>query len=579
MKYLYNNTCARVYVFLLLAVMMTGCESDVWLLPVDDEETPVVADIAFSVARTNHATTRMSGTIVQEEGYRGIKIRQIVPFAVSGNGKITASDRPKRFYIVDDGEKPVDNRPYYYYESCSIMQGVNAFLSYGRAIPENGKAVNGSLVETFPLEMAPNDIRFSLESVSERTAHTTATALADYMTAIANAQGNSVAWKNAPNNTLKVMRLNFVNQTEAASNGELLPGSAADIRAYTSALKTTLNTLTLTGDDDIAIREAIFSKIDDFNGEAWNGFPASIGLPDGAAVIRWNNTNERFEVQLSTTELVDINGLDRFAYPAELYYYGNSRIKTSNIDKRKDSYTDREWSAVLADYEYDNGAVSTNTTAVAIKEPLQYGVAHLKILLKRTGETLADAKGTNVTVGATSFPLTGIIVGGQLPVGFDFTPTTAYPTYSEADMKYIYDSQVKTNGASSNEYVYLSATADATKMTNILVLQTYDHQKVPVVLEFVNNSANDFVGIDGIVYKGTKFYLVGEVDPSEFSEDPRTEIRDRVFTQDYTTTLNMKVTGLQKAYNVVPNLLSPRLEMGIELVPAWVATTPEEVIF
>ena len=320
MKYLYNNTCARVYVFLLLAVMMTGCESDVWLLPVDDEETPVVADIAFSVARTNHATTRMSGTIVQEEGYRGIKIRQIVPFAVSGNGKITASDRPKRFYIVDDGEKPVDNRPYYYYESCSIMQGVNAFLSYGRAIPENGKAVNGSLVETFPLEMAPNDIRFSLESVSERTAHTTATALADYMTAIANAQGNSVAWKNAPNNTLKVMRLNFVNQTEAASNGELLPGSAADIRAYTSALKTTLNTLPLTGDDDIAIRTAIITKIDDFNGEAWNGFPASIGLPDGAAVIRWNNSNERFEVQLSTTELVDINGLDRFAYPAELYY-------------------------------------------------------------------------------------------------------------------------------------------------------------------------------------------------------------------------------------------------------------------
>ena len=81
------------------------------------------------------------------------------------------------------------------------------------------------------------------------------------------------------------------------------------------------------------------------------------------------------------------------------------------------------------------------------------------------------------------------------------------------------------------------------------------------------------------VLRGTKFYLVGEVDPSEFSTDERTEIRDRVFTQDYTTTLNMKVTGLEKAYNVVPNLLSPRLEMGVELVSKWVGTTPEEVLF
>jgi hypothetical protein len=156
-------------------------------------------------------------------------------------------------------------------------------------------------------------------------------------------------------------------------------------------------------------------------------------------------------------------------------------------------------------------------------------------------------------------------------VGFDFTPTASYPVYSEADMKYIYDSQLPE--------LYLSSSSDAAQMTHTLVLQSYDHKKIPVVLEFRNNSDNDFMGLDGIVYRGTKFYLVGEIDPSEFSEDSRTEIRDRVFTQDYTTTLNMKVTGLSKAYNVVPNLLSPRLEMGIELTPKWVATTPDEVLF
>ena len=146
-------------------------------------------------------------------------------------------------------------------------------------------------------------------------------------------------------------------------------------------------------------------------------------------------------------------------------------------------------------------------------------------------------------------------------------------------MKYIYDSQVKTNGLASNEYFYLSSASNANKVTNTLVLQSYDHKKVPIVLEFQNNSDRDFQGFEGVVYRGTKFYLVGEIDPEEFSTDPRTEIRDRVFTQDYITTLNLKVKALDKAYNVVPNLLSPRLEIGIELVSNWVSTTPEEIMF
>jgi len=517
----------------------------------------------------------MSSAVVQEEGqlYRGIEMERLVPFAVEG--KITSTDMPKVFQVVGNGEKPVDARAYYYYDKCSLMQGVASFLSYGRApqvTPEN-KAANGSIVETFPVDMAPKDIRFSLESISNKVVHDKANGLAHYMTQIATAKGNEIAWKDAPSNTLKVMFLNFINQIEVSLGGNTLPGSTANIKAYTQALKTTLNNLSLTG-DDAAIRTAIIAKIDENADKLapagnWGNFPASIGLPDGAAAVRWDG--EKFVAEVSNTSLADINGIDRFAYPAELYYYGNSRIKTSNIDNRKSSYSDQDWSDVLADYEYDNSAVGPNTQAVAIIEPLQYAVANLQIKLKETEIYLEDAKGTNVEVGTNKFPLTGIIVGGQMPVGFDFKPTTSYPVYSEADMKYIYDNQLPA--------LYLSSAADATLLTNTLVLQTYDNKKVPVALEFINNSDKDFVGVDGIVYKGTKFYLVAEIDPSEFSEDPRTEIRDRVFTQDYTTTLNMKVTGLAKAYNVVPNLLSPRLELGIELVTKWVSTTPEEVLF
>ena len=573
-NYIYIIRYARVCLFLVI-LMVTGCAIDDELSQESETDATVMADIAFTVSKEARSATRMSADVVQEAGqaYRGIEMRHIIPFAIGEADKVTTSDEPKAFQVYGNGEKPVPSRTYYYYDNCVLMPGVNAFLCYGRAPQASSdKHVNGSLLETFPVDMLPRNFRFSLERIvdDDPTAYSKAYSLANYMTAIANTEGNGVKWKYTSNATLRVMYMNFLNKTELEGGGNPLPGSAANVKTYTQALKSALNDLTLTDDTDLAIRTAIITEINKYNND-WNGFPASIGLPDGAAVIRW--TGEEFEPQTNTTTLADINGIDRYAYPAELYYYTNSRINTSTIDKRKEKYTDREWSAILADYEHKNGAVSTTTTAVAIKEPLQYGVAHVQIILKQTdSSTLKDADGTYIpveTLGIANFPVTGIIIGGQLPVGFDFTPTTVYPFYSEADMKFIYDNQLPT--------LYLSSTADAAQHTNTLVLQTYDHKKVPVALELMNNSGVDFKG-SGSILKGTKFYLVGEIDPEKFKDDSRTEIRDRVFTQDYTTTLNIKITSLENAYNVVPDLLSPRLEMGIELTPKWVATTPEEVL-
>lgn len=517
----------------------------------------------------------MTAEDVQATGsYRGFSLSRILPFSV--RGKITVNDLPLDNQISSTNTEYRKTDIFYLYKQCYVMAGTASFLVYGKAPRgERTKAENGSIVEQFPLDIAPNNIRFGLESITERTAHPTATSLAGYMTAIATAEGNGIAWKDAPSASLQVMFLNFIKTTEVTGGGDIIPGSAANVYADAQYLKTNLNALSLTNEDDIAIRAAIIEKIDEYN-TAWDGFPASIGLPDGATVIRWDGTE--FKPQLTYTSFADINGIDRFAYPAELYYYGNSRIATSNIDDREDAYTtNTTWNDVLAEYEYTNSVVTNSTTSVAIKDPIQYGVSRLQIILKKTTYTLDDANGINVNVGTANFPLTGIIVGGQLPVGFDFSPNTSYPVYSEADVKCIYDPLVKTNGTAGNEYFYLSHEADATKMTNTLVLQSYNHKKVPVLLEFINNSNIDFKGQGGIILRGTKFYLAGEIDPADGTGGD-TNATGRVFTQDYTTTLNMKVTSLAKAYNVVPNLLSPRLELGIELVPKWTSTTPEEIV-
>ena len=85
-----------------------------------------------------------------------------------------------------------------------------------------------------------------------------------------------------------------------------------------------------------------------------------------------------------------------------------------------------------------------------------------------------------------------------------------------------------------------------------------------VVVEFENQSNTTFRGVDGVIYPGTRFYLVGKVTPTA---TPVEDHEKRVFTQDYTTTMQMTINSLANAYNILPNILSPRLELGIEIMP------------
>jgi hypothetical protein len=156
-------------------------------------------------------------------------------------------------------------------------------------------------------------------------------------------------------------------------------------------------------------------------------------------------------------------------------------------------------------------------------------------------------------------PVTGVIVGGQYPVGFDFRPETYSEKPKEADMRYVYD-QTVTDGT-----------------TNTYVLQSYENGKVTVVLELENRLGRKFRSKDGVVYPGAKFYLVGYVDPTiKTGQDDYTK---RVFTQDYVTTLEMTVSekALANAYSVMPDLLAARMEIGVLLVPKWNVIMPTNV--
>jgi hypothetical protein len=107
------------------------------------------------------------------------------------------------------------------------------------------------------------------------------------------------------------------------------------------------------------------------------------------------------------------------------------------------------------------------------------------------------------------------------------------------------------------------------------VLQSYRGEDVLIILEFENNSSTDFEGVNGTVYRGTRFYLIGKVNAlTEEQMDSSKEETKQVFTKDYITTVKMTVSSLAKAYSVLPSLLNNNLEIGIEATPQWVAATP-----
>jgi hypothetical protein len=49
-----------------------------------------------------------------------------------------------------------------------------------------------------------------------------------------------------------------------------------------------------------------------------------------------------------------------------------------------------------------------------------------------------------------------------------------------------------------------------------------------------------------------------------------------VFTQDFTTTFDVQVESFEGAYNVMPDLLAPRMEIGVKVVN-WETIRPTTV--
>ena len=498
--------------------------------------------------------------------FQGMEQLVAIPYHTNGSEvAVAVKDEPLIDIVgVTEGNNTnyVENdHSNYYVESCYLMTTTNRMLVYGKSKPSSADPkVNGVLSALPTKRTKTENITFSLSSIRETTEeHADATALATYMTEIANTKG----WSTTPDPTLKSYYLDFIRSNGAG--GGMMSGAAANIKAFVAALKAVLQgRKSEVSDNDIKTTiDAIIAKIDANSTIASNTYPRSIGLPDGAAVIRWMGNN--FSVRTTTTTLDNINGINRYTYPAELVFFTDSPIRTSTEEVLKSTYQNMSpstpWADFLVQYYKGSTAVNTNTKAVAVVNPLQYGVANLQLTLTGMAATLRDAKDEVVEdANMTKLPLTGVIIGGQHTVGHNMKPRGEQ---TDVDGRFIYETTVDNTSVATQGY-----------KTNTLVLQSYDDEKVPVILELENNTGHAFTGKDGIVYPGTRFYLIGLIDPAGKGTG---DCAGRVFTQDYTTTMSMSVTSLANAYTSMPDLLAPRLEVGVQVVTKWIQATTTNV--
>lgn len=290
-----------------------------------------------------------------------------------------------------------------------------------------------------------------------------------------------------------------------------------------------------------------------------HSYPGSMGLPEGAAILRWNGTRF-YPVEDTTGESAEgIASVTSLCYPPRLCYFANTTLSTSSADKSS-VYTSEKahWEDILSEYRYGK-VVSGSTQAVALDEPLQFSCGMLIATVATATDELDDGDGdpqTTIHVTDSTFPVMGIIIGSQQRLNYDFTP-------AGGSSLSLYDNCISG--------VYAKAVPqDAADSFRTFVSQTPDHENVYICLELRNNSGKTFVGADGIILPFSNFYLVGNIElgPGQSS----------VFVQDHTTTINCRITSLAEARNAIPNLEQPHLSIGVLVSATWNMSTPAHVI-
>ena len=346
-------------------------------------------------------------------------------------------------------------------------------------------------------------------------------------------------------------------------------------------------------------------------------FPLSFKVPLGAAHLRFDAKKKQFgyvqDYNTSlmgddvTTQTSDPITVENYCYPAELLYFGNSPIRVTAQEKSANEYpngvanwdNDEKWTA-----DWKIGHVTSSTSAIAMKNDVNYGTALMKTTVrygaaqlkdnnheiqKKKDPTLSDAAEPDniIDIDGSPFAFTGIIIGGMPQrVGWDFIPKSGAKFHS-----YIYDHELPGEDANGEEGETVPADLDKSTTPNYTLLfdnyreNANSQDKVYVALEFLNKSGKPFFGEHNMIRNNTHFYLIGELDPEKvaapvwpehhalppYNTDGTSIKTPRVYMQDYMTTADFVISenSLKHALLTVPDLRYSSMTLGLSVDIKW----------
>lgn len=528
----------KLGVLLLASAGLASCSSDDTFSGSKGQSgEPVKTQFAISVPVGKSG--RLSQDIVQGQSpaqFRGMDNIQLIPFttapAAGGTGQT-----PIALGSILDNELEAGTNAKVYYE-VQINEGVSHFLFYGEAYSATDDAkTNGALTAT--VSATVNDIKFELKPIStdaenndERTTLLAALNLVEQ-------SFNSFDY-DAPLNPVKDK---FKHLHDAFTS--LKAGSANSIRLALTELQAAVEDLKIQGGvglGDISdnINSALASIAD-------CTYPQNVGLPDGAAQLKFEGGSFSY-IDSKNIGNLSYTSMDHFVYPASLYYMANTDIKTADT-RLSDRYS-TDWNTCLGLYR-GGGTVTATTQSVALVDPVKYAVGRFDVAAKFSSDNINDNVGESIAVTAEDgITLDGILIGGQKNADWQFAPLASSEEYT------IYDASVTSTKL---------GTADIASaiMAQSLALSTTAGTNVNFALELTNNTGKAFTGIDGIVPDGAKFYLVGQLVPQAGKAD------NKVFAQAYNTKANVTISSLAHAYNCIPDLKNPKLELGLSVNLKW----------
>ena len=539
-----------------VGIGFTACSSD------DDDIqnngggiTGETVKTAFTLSITQQAKTRMGSGAAQENGnFTAMDGIQLFPFAsetVDENTTLTYPAIGLAEFSSFDKNGTNSNLNAKVYNDVSVPVGVNRFVFYGKKKEGEGGALSASY-ETNTLQTGTNGdalsaITFDLVPINKDADISSYTASQTHILAALNAIDE---------------KLQVASTSESATYGNyatnwrlLTAGASLTIAKAVEDLYTSMKVIANGSSESIHPAVAVCTVIDKYftmtenptgvYTAAWKTMTGGdavqypeAGFPDGSVAVVFDvagGTN-RFIYQHISVSGQSQPELSKYVKPAQLYYFVNTKIGVSTSEQATNYNNQSSWSDVYSNlYSGTEGTVATTTRSIMLKDQIQYAVGRLDLQIQvANGSIYANGDGGTssadeqiVQVPTEGYKVTGVLIGGQKQVGWDFTPKAT------ATEVIIYDNVMTSSGMAAKKGVL-------SDVNYTLALETEANQSEYVCVEFVN-TGDDFFGFaNQLIPSGSKFYLVAKLDPSSATQ-PTNGAINQVFKQDYNTVVKLTI--------------------------------------